>query len=101
MGLTNAPAVFQAQMNHMFGPHLHRFVCISLDDILISSKTEDEHFNHLQKVLDECYFFGRQSVRGRQKINCLGFWRQKTVLFGGGWRPEGRQTINSTGKLWH
>jgi hypothetical protein len=51
MGLTNAPAVFQAQMNQMVGPHLNRFVCIYLDDILIFSKTEDEHFHHLQQVL--------------------------------------------------
>jgi hypothetical protein len=51
MGLTNAPAVFQAQMNQMLGPHLNRFVCIYLDDILIFSKTEDEHFHHLQQVL--------------------------------------------------
>jgi hypothetical protein len=50
---------------------------------------------------EQCYFFGRQGVRGRQKINCFGLWRSKTILFGGGWRPEGRQVINSTGKLWH
>jgi hypothetical protein len=35
------------------------------------------------------------------KINCLGLWRSKTICFGGGWRPEGRQVINSTGELWH
>jgi hypothetical protein len=51
--------------------------------------------------VNQCYFFGRQGVRGRQKINCLGLWRSKTIFFGGGWRPSGRQVINSTGELWH
>jgi hypothetical protein len=50
---------------------------------------------------NQCYFFGRQGVRGRQKINCLGLWRSKTFFFGGGWRPESRQVINSLGELWH
>jgi hypothetical protein len=30
----------------------------------------------------QCYFFGRQGVRGRQKINCLGLWRSKTNFLG-------------------
>jgi hypothetical protein len=47
MGLSNAPAVFQAEMSQLFGPHLHKCVCIYLDDILIFSKTEEEHFQHL------------------------------------------------------
>lgn len=50
-GLTNAPAVFQTAMNRVFGPHLNRFVCVYLDDILIFSKTEEEHFQHLHVVL--------------------------------------------------
>jgi hypothetical protein len=51
----------------------------------------------------QCYFCGRQCVRGRQKFNCLGLWRSKTICFGGGWPPipSGRQVINLTGELWH
>jgi hypothetical protein len=50
---------------------------------------------------EQCYFFGRQGVRGRQKINCLGLWRSKTIFFGGGRGPSGRQVINSTIELRH
>ena len=55
MGLCNAPAVFQAAMNRIFLPYMvgpDKFVCIYLDDILIFSKTEEEHFGHLRKVLE-------------------------------------------------
>ena len=49
-GLTNAPATFQAVMNKMFG-HLHTFCVVYLDDILIFSKTPEEHEKHLDTVL--------------------------------------------------
>jgi hypothetical protein len=51
MGLSNAPAVFQSVMNRLFFPHLNKCVCIYLDDILVFSKTEDEHYAHLSQVL--------------------------------------------------
>jgi hypothetical protein len=52
MGLSNVPAVFEAEMNQCFGLHHNKCVCIYLDDIPIFSKTEDEHFQHLLLVLD-------------------------------------------------
>ena len=51
-GLTNAPAVFQTAMNRIFGRHLNKFVCVYLDDILIFSRTEEEHLKHLRMVLE-------------------------------------------------
>ena len=49
MGITNAPATFQAVMNKIFG-HLD-YVLVYLDDILVISKKPEEHAEHLQTVL--------------------------------------------------
>ncbi|XP_074305116.1 uncharacterized protein LOC141640055 [Silene latifolia] len=51
-GLTNAPAVFMDLMNRVFRSYLDRFVIIFIDDILIYSKDEMEHFRHLRIVLE-------------------------------------------------
>ena len=50
-GLCNAPATFQAMMNFVLQPHLRKFVVVFLDDILIFSKTWDEHLDHIRVVL--------------------------------------------------
>ena len=50
-GLTNAPAMFQAVMNDIFRPYLGKFVLVYLDDILVFSKSPEEHAEHLRLVL--------------------------------------------------
>ncbi|KAL4014107.1 hypothetical protein IC575_026299 [Cucumis melo] len=50
-GLTNAPAVFMDWMNRVFREFLDTFVIVFIDDILIYSKTEAEHEEHLRIVL--------------------------------------------------
>ena len=50
-GLTNAPAYFMHLMNMVFMDYLDVFVVIFIDDILIFSKTEAEHEEHLRLVL--------------------------------------------------
>jgi hypothetical protein len=51
-GLCNASATFQALMNDVLHPFLHRFVLVFFDDILIYSKTWADHLRHLQAVFD-------------------------------------------------
>ncbi|GKF84978.1 putative reverse transcriptase domain-containing protein, partial [Tanacetum coccineum] len=46
-GLTNAPAVFMDLMNRDCRPYLDKFVIVLIDDILIYSKTQEEHVEHL------------------------------------------------------
>ena len=50
-GLTNAPAAFIDLMNRVFQPYLDQFVIIFIDDILIYSKSKEEHERHLKIVL--------------------------------------------------
>jgi hypothetical protein len=50
-GLTNAPVYFMNLMNKVFMKFLDKFVVVFIDDILVYSKTEEEHAEHLRLVL--------------------------------------------------
>ena len=50
-GLTNAPSAFMDLMHRVFQTYLDQFVVVFIDDILIYSKFEEEHEDHLRVVL--------------------------------------------------
>jgi hypothetical protein len=52
-GLTNAPPYFMYLMNKVFMEYLDKFIMVFIDDILIFSKTEEEHKKHLRLVLEK------------------------------------------------
>ncbi|GJV94778.1 putative reverse transcriptase domain-containing protein [Tanacetum coccineum] len=51
-GLTNAPAVFMDLMNRVCKPYLDKFVIVFIDDILIYSRDEKEHKEHLKTIIE-------------------------------------------------
>ncbi|KAA3466849.1 DNA/RNA polymerases superfamily protein [Gossypium australe] len=76
-GLTNAPAVFMDLMNSIFRPYLDKFVVVFIDDILIYSRDETEHAEHLRTVL--------QTLRENQlyaKFNKSEFWLKEVGFLG-------------------
>jgi hypothetical protein len=49
--LSNAPTIFMCLMNGIFKEYLDKFVIVFLDEILVYSKSEEEHEHHLKMVL--------------------------------------------------
>ena len=63
-GLTNAPSTFQATINKVFHPYLQKFIAVFFDDILIYSRSNEEHLQHLQltlSMLEQHQFFNKLS----------------------------------------
>jgi hypothetical protein len=50
-GLMNVPGYFMYLMNSVFMDYIDKFVVVFIDDILIYSQNEQEHEEHLRKVL--------------------------------------------------
>jgi hypothetical protein len=76
-GLTNAPAYFMNLMNNVFMEELDKFVVVFIDDILVHSRSAEEHGHHLRIVLEK--------LRAHQlyaKFTKCEFWLQKVSLWG-------------------
>lgn len=76
-GLTNAPATFMALMNKVFQQFLDQFVIVFINDILVYSRSKEDHVNHLQLVL--------RVMRGKQlyaRLSKCEFWLDHVVFLG-------------------
>jgi hypothetical protein len=76
-GLTNAPATFQCTMNLIFAPYVRKFLLVFMDDILVYSKSMEDHVEHLKVVfqtLQQHQFFVKYSKCSfaQNKLEYLG-----------------------------
>ena len=76
-GLTNAPSYFVDLMNRMFRDFLDKFVVVFIDDILIYSKSEEEHAKHLHQVLSKLSIHGLKA-----KFSKCTFWQYGVKFLG-------------------
>nr|GEY35972.1 putative reverse transcriptase domain-containing protein [Tanacetum cinerariifolium] len=76
-GLTNTPAIFMDLMNRVCKPYLDKFVIIFIDDILIYSKNEQEHGEHLKLILE---LLKREKLYA--KFSKCEFWIPKIHFLG-------------------
>ena len=76
-GLTNALATFMGLMNRVFIPYVDQFVVVFIDDILVYSKSMEEHVYHLRTVL--------KTLRENQiyaKFSKCDFWTESVSFLG-------------------
>jgi hypothetical protein len=76
-GLTNAPAYFMYLMNKVFMEYLDKFVMVFIDHILIYSRSEEEHEEHLRLVLPKL-----REHRLYAKLGKCEFWMQQVAFLG-------------------
>ncbi|WVZ49208.1 hypothetical protein U9M48_000585 [Paspalum notatum var. saurae] len=76
-GLTNAPAFFMYMMNSVFMNELDKFVVVFIDDILIYSKSEEEHKEHLRIVLNRL-----REHKLYAKFSKCAFWLKEVSFLG-------------------
>nr|GEX25499.1 putative reverse transcriptase domain-containing protein [Tanacetum cinerariifolium] len=76
-GLTNSPAVFMDLMNRIGRPYLDKFVIVFIDDILIYSKSKEEHEVHLKLILELL-----KKEKLFEKFSKCEFWLQEVHFLG-------------------
>jgi hypothetical protein len=76
-GLTNMPTYFMYLMNKVFMEYLDKFVVAFIDDILVFSKTKEEHEKHLRLVLEKL-----RSNKLYARFSMCEFWLTKVAFLG-------------------
>jgi len=76
-GLTNAPAYFMDLMNRVLHPFLDKFVVVFINDILVYSKSKEEHAEHLRIVLSTL-----AAHKLYAKFKKCDFWMEKVHFLG-------------------
>jgi hypothetical protein len=76
-GLTNTLAYFMYLMNKVFMEYLEKFVVVFIDDILIYSKSKEEHKEHLRLVLQKL-----RDQRLYAKLRKCEFWLKQVAFLG-------------------
>lgn len=89
-GLTGAPATFQSVMNHILAPLLRKCVVVFIDDILIYSKTKEEHIQHVKQV-----FQLLQEHQFKVRLSKCSFAKQQLHYLGHVLTPNGVSTDSS------
>ncbi|GKB28209.1 retrotransposon protein, putative, ty3-gypsy subclass, partial [Tanacetum coccineum] len=93
-GLTNALAIFMDLMNRVYKPDLDKFIIVFIDDILIYSKSEEEHEAHLKKILD---LLKKEKLYA--KFSKCEFWLQEVQFLGHVVSRDGIHMDPSKGKV--
>jgi hypothetical protein len=76
-GLSNALAYFMYMMNKVFMEYLDNFVVVFINDILVYSRSEEEHEGHLCLVLQKL-----QDHKLYAKLSKCEFWLRQVALLG-------------------
>jgi hypothetical protein len=76
-GLTNAPAYFMCLMNKVFMEYLDKFVMVFIDGILVYSRSEEEHEEHLRLALQKL-----RENRLYAKLSKCEFWMKQVAFLG-------------------
>jgi hypothetical protein len=76
-GLTNAPAYFMYLMNKVFMEYLDKFVVVFIDDILVYSRGEEGHEEHLRLALQNL-----REHRLYDKLSKCEFWMKQVAFLG-------------------
>ncbi|GKC07267.1 reverse transcriptase [Tanacetum coccineum] len=78
-GLTNALSTFQSLMNTIFKPYLRKYVLVFFDDILVYSRSKEEHWDHLRTILQTMHqhtLFAKEMKQLRGFLVLTGYYRK-------------------------